>query len=352
MSMRETLVAQAEKQGADSYVAAIGRLPANLVGIRARVREILISPVKSLAMMNLPCTDVRENGLAIMCWKITDRQVMLVRRRPGTIRQKKYEYVRFSQREAPWLIHARQSYGHSQLVLEAHGLPNLLLGQDKFMSQTASTCDVLMSKKSAEIVRCVRGFDELTDWIRVFIASHDSEFPVDEVEAVWRPANDIRKVDAMHACGLDARTDFSDGGMVTVASQASLDLINSERPGLRRITPDALRMNIVFDTDLPAYAEDVIESVIFRPGRGTPLVMRFGGLCVRCSVPCVDPASTDKETDLEFLGWLGANRPYRPDPDPAKKASGATLGVNCAAELRDRCNYINVGDEIEILSEK
>lgn len=352
MSMRDTLVKQARKQGAESYVDAVGRLPRSLVGVRTRIKEILISPVKSLAMMSLPGADVRETGLAIMSWQVSDRQVMIVRRKQGSILGQEYQYERFSQREASYLVLARQTYGHGKLILEASGLQPVEVTAKTLAARHGELCNVLMSQKSREIVRCVQGVHSLTLWVRALISLHDPNFPVEEVEVVARRVNDVRWVDPMHACGLDARTDFSDGGMITVASQASLDLANAERAGLRPITSEALRMNIVFDATLPAYAEDFIDRVLIRPASQTSLALRFGGLCVRCSVPCVDPAKTNKPTDVEFLGWLAKNRPFRPDPDPNKKASGATLGVNCAPELKGGCSYINVGDEVEILSEK
>ncbi len=349
--MRETLVQQALSQGAQSYVDAIARLPTSLVGMRAKVAQIGISPVKSLAMMPLTRADVRQTGLTIPAWKdIGDRQVMIVRRKPGSIHGKQYNFVRFSQREAPYLVLARQSFSHGEVRLEAPGIHPQTFKYSDFLPRPGDTSTVLMSLKSQEIVPCVRGLNTLTLWVRALINKYDPSFPAHEIEVVARPIFDKRRVDPMHACGLDACTGFSDGGMITVASQTSLDLVNAERPGRRPITPEALRMNIVLDGLLP-YAEDVIGSVVIRPESEKPLTLHFGGLCVRCSVPCVNP-DNPQEVDTDFLRWLGANRPFRPDPDPTKKASGVTFGVNCAVGIGDGHSYINVGDMVEVVSEK
>ena len=127
---------------------------------------------------------------------------------------------------------------------------------------------------------------------------------------------------------------FADAFALLVTSEASLAHLNARlrAKGLAPVDIDRFRPNIVID-GVEAFEEDYA-----REARNGDAVIELVKLCVRCTVPSVDPARGEQGT--EPGATLAA---YRNDA----RAGGITFGVNgivaggAGRELR-------VGDEVEL----
>lgn len=121
---------------------------------------------------------------------------------------------------------------------------------------------------------------------------------------------------------------FADGYPCLVISSGSLADLNS---GLDEPLPmDRFRPNLVIDGCEP-YAEDGWRKISVGE-----TVLRFAGLCARCSVTTVDQMSGQR-TSVEPLRTLSTYR---------KREDGVVFGVNLVPE---KTGVIKVGDSITIL---
>jgi hypothetical protein len=351
MSYRETLIQLSRARGAENYARSIEQMP-SLIGVRGAISGISLSPLKSAKMMNVRSAVIGECGLVDPSVTVSDRKAMIVRRMPGEVNGSTYEFVRFSQREAPFLSLIQQDVDGEKIVFSMAGMPSLEIDAERLESKHGDRSIVLMSTQSKELTHCVHSpaTSTLTLWIHEVIRKFEPNFPIDAIEVVLRPERHERFVETDDACGTLAQTDFSDGAMVTVASQSTLDAMNAARKGLRQVTAEAFRMNILLE-GLPPNAEDLIASMLIRPDDDQPIVLRFGRMCVRCPVPCVDP-ETGVRPDGEPLAWLLKNRPPRPQEDKDKERKSATFGINCVFDAEERGRSIGVDDVVEIAEEK
>ncbi|HEX4939758.1 MAG TPA: MOSC N-terminal beta barrel domain-containing protein [Candidatus Kapabacteria bacterium] len=152
------------------------------------------------------------------------------------------------------------------------------------------------------------------------------------VRLVWMPESTYREVSPAHA-GEGHTTGFSDGFPLLLATQSSLDLLNSqlqEPVDWRRFRP-----NIVVAGDLAPHAEDGWKRL--RIGEVELAVVKP---CSRCVIPSINPDTADKNGQI-----LTVMRGYR------AAADGKTyFGQNVIVVTRPEVAVIRVGDPVELLA--
>jgi uncharacterized protein YcbX len=119
---------------------------------------------------------------------------------------------------------------------------------------------------------------------------------------------------------LQAENAFTDGFPVLVAGSASLADLNARLAarGASAVTMQRFRPNLVLE-GLQPFDEDHIDEIEIASDEG-PVVLKLVKPCVRCSIPNVDPATAD--SDSEPGATLAA---FRSDP---RMDGGITFGMN------------------------
>lgn len=324
---RLQLIELGKKRGANAFVSAMESMP-HIGGRRGNIVGISISPVKSLGMLNLRAARVGKRGLTINgVVPFEDRSFMIVREEEGQTERGTYSFVRFSQRECGKLVLARPSlkwktisYHHPTRDVGALEIDETMLRPSLYEESVA----VRLSKQSQEIVTGQLEKGPITEWVRLFLKKSGADIDISRIHVLREGLDFDRMVDPMHACGQEARTIYSDGGKVTVASMSTLAVMNQEfgRTKEREVSADAFRMNVLL-TGLPPFAEYLIKRINIQSLTGRQIPLDFGGACVRCDVTRVDLYTGDKP-DAQPLKWLKGNLPGRPD-EPSK----VTFGFNC-----------------------
>jgi hypothetical protein len=120
---------------------------------------------------------------------------------------------------------------------------------------------------------------------------------------------------------ITARTAFSDGFPLLVASTASLDELNRRiaAGGHAAVTMQRFRPNLVLEGVTDAHGEDFIDTLEIESPDG-PVRLKIVKPCARCSIPDVDPLSA--ETGHAVGDTL---RSYRAD---ARLDGALTFGQN------------------------
>ena len=138
-----------------------------------------------------------------------------------------------------------------------------------------------------------------------------------------------------------AVSQFSDGYAVLIASQASLDLLNSRlaTQGQHAVTMDRFRPNIVL-SGIEAHEEDLLDTITVETDDGL-VTLKLCKPCARCPIPNIDPL-----TAISHPAVSDALQQYRQNP----VLDGAiTFGMNAYVVRVDNqaINYtLRVGQRV------
>jgi uncharacterized protein len=222
------------------------------------ISQLLIHPIKSCAGIA-----VREAALIDTGFEY-DREWMVV--------DEQGEFV--SQRELPRLALIQPTLRASDLVLRAPGMLALHLALDAVVGR----CRV---RVWADTLDAYDMGDLAAQWFsdflgrRVRLARFDPE---------------AKRLASRQWTGeLEARTAFSDGFPILVASTASLTELNRRlcAQGQGAVTMQRFRPNLVLDGLPDAHGEDFIDTLEIDGG----VVLKLVKPCGRCTIPDVDPAT-------------------------------------------------------------
>jgi len=138
-----------------------------------------------------------------------------------------------------------------------------------------------------------------------------------------------------------ATTRFTDGFPLLIASQASLDLLNSKLD--ESLPMQRFRPNLVL-SGVSAHAEDGWKQI--RIGGSEGLRLTFGKCCSRCQVTTIDPATAEMAPAGEPLRTLATYRTMdilNPDGNTER---GVFFGANY---LHEGSGVVEVGASVEVL---
>ncbi len=263
-----------------------------------KISQIYIYPIKSLGAIRLQTTEVTERGLAL------DRRWVLV----------DASNVFLSQRTIPQMAKI-------DLEFEDNGfkITNSMNGNSILLNSESQNFEY------KEIVKI---------WDDEILASHvSSEMDSWFSDALgircrlfYQDDKSIRKIDPKYSISGKEQTSLSDGYLILMISEASMELLNSKMD----INIDILRFrpNIVINNVEP-HLEDKIKGFSINNTH-----LRGVKLCSRCILPTLDPASLNygKEPLKTLTGYRNVENKI-------------LFGQNVIIE---KTGFFSVGDEIII----
>jgi uncharacterized protein len=257
------------------------------------VTQLNIYPIKSTAGISLQTSVVEKTGLH------ADRQYMLV--------DSVGKFI--TGRQFPQLTQIQTCIDHESLVVQARGMPTLLISANQ---PATKTLGVNIWRDDCQAESLGAEFDE---WFSAYLQT--------ECSLVRIPAHQPRQVDPAYAAEHDV-VSFADGFPILIISQASLDDLNQrlEQP----VTMANFRPNIVV-SGCEAYAEDEWHS--FEIGN---IKLKAVKPCSRCIFTTVDPETGMKNALHEPFNTL---KSYR------QKQGKVFFGQNL---IPQNCGQICVGD--------
>ena len=255
-----------------------------------RIVSLHVHPVKSCAGVAVQDAWLCDTGLELdRWWMVVDEHG---------------EFV--SQRELPRMALVQTRVRHDDVVLRAPGMLALHLQQDRVEGA------VRVRVWDDEMPAFDMG-DLAAQWFSDFLGRRLRLARIDP---------DTRRLaSARWTGGLEAKTAFSDGFPLLVASTASLAELNRRltSAGHAAVPMERFRPNIVIDGLADAHGEDHIDTLTIDSPDGA-VVLKLVKPCSRCSIPDVDPATA--ETGHAVTDALAT---YRADP----RLDGAlTFGQN------------------------
>ena len=260
--------------------------------------QIIVYPVKSLAGISVTQWPLVKTGLLYdRCWMLVDAQG---------------EFL--SQRRLPRMALIKTQIIDNQLWLNAEGHQAISL------SLSPATGELISIKVWEYQGQGQTVSDALDHWFSLVL-----EHPC---RLVYHPENQIRPVDPDYAFNTD-QTAYSDGFPLLLASEASLADLN-HKSGLS-LDMRRFRTNLVA-THCKAFAEDR-----WRKIRINNVSFRLPKPCSRCAIPGIDP--DHGEPQKAVLSALADWRKYN---------NKVYFGQNL---IHDSTGILNLGDEIEILSQ-
>lgn len=249
-----------------------------------------LHPVKSCAGLAPAQALVIETGLDLdRAWMVIDEAGVMV-----------------TQRDLPRLALVRPTLRGSDMVLRAPGMLALHIALDTVEEPTRARVwnDEVQAYSMGSLA---------AQWFSDFLGRRLRLARIDP---------DTRRLaSARWTGGLEAKTAFSDGFPLLVASTASLTELNRRltAAGQAAVPMERFRPNIVIDGLADAHGEDHIETLTIDSPDGA-VVLKLVKPCSRCSIPDVDPATA--ETGHAVTDALAT---YRADP----RLDGAlTFGQN------------------------
>jgi uncharacterized protein len=227
-----------------------------------RISQLFIHPIKSCGGIAVQEATLIETGFEY------DREWMVV--------DAQGEFV--SQRELPRMALIQPTLRTSDLLLRAPGMLALHLALD-----------------AVEGACRVRVWDDTLDAFDMgdLAAQWFSDFLGQRVRLA-RFDPDARRLASREWTGEhQARTAFSDGFPLLVASTASLAELNRRlaAAGQDAVTMQRFRPNIVIEGIADAHGEDFIDTLSIDDGA---VVLKLVKPCGRCTIPDVNPASAEK----------------------------------------------------------
>ncbi len=348
LEYREALMASrksAENELKD-YRETLAGIPEDIKGVRARILSLRIHPLKALAGSREASLKIGKDGLETIDG-FKDRMAMLALRKPGECNDVKFDFVRFSQRNAPQLSLIKA--GGRQFGTMDYIAPDDTKFTLKAEDLHGKSGEPVLTRMfdDGELVSGVVENGSVTEWIRDFLKkwpSRNGSFNPDEVEVIVRNSDFERQVEERHRRGDHSRILYSDGGQLLITSKSTLDWLNKgllKEHGYdrREVFQGSFRPNIVLDQIL-TNLEDLVDSAEIGDLR-----LKFGEMCVRCPVPNIDPENA--QVTAEPGKWLTKNRPRR--PDTPKATFGVIAEIDPSSVMQSE---LSVGDDMEITGEK
>lgn len=337
---RDRLVAA--RPEAEEYRELVEALPENVAGLKGRIAELNIFPIKALGKLALEQALVGPNGISTADGHFHDRMAMLVYPKEGEHDGTPYTHMRYSQRENGDLVLLRPEITVDGLRYRVRdSVEDLVIEPGDLAPREGERVMMKMGDKG-NVHSGILENGRITDWIRKALR-------VEQVSLLIPDREFSRVVDGAGRTEEESGTLYSDGGQLLVANRATLDWMNESMAAkygvdFAPMEMDAFRPNIVLE-DLPANAEDVIARL--RIFGDHPPEMRFALLCVRCPVTKVMQGSGEKRKK-EPLAWLAKNRPPRIEGDK----NSVTFAVNADFRSQDNGRIVTVGDKFEVMAEK
>jgi uncharacterized protein YcbX len=228
------------------------------------ISQLFLHPIKSCGGIAVDEATLIDTGFEF------DREWMVVDRHGDFV----------SQREYPRMALVRPTLRSSDLVLRAPGMLALHLHLDA----VEGPCRVRVWD---DIVDAYDMGDLAAQWFSDFLG---------QPSRVARFDPDVRRLASARWTGaLEARTAFSDGFPLLVASTASLAELNRRLAdaGHDAVTMQRFRPNIVIDGLTDAHGEDFVDTLRIDSPDG-PVVVKLVKPCGRCSIPDVDPGTAEQ----------------------------------------------------------
>ncbi len=265
-------------------------------------------PIKGCKGWRLDSANLIERGIAF------DRHFMIV--------NSAWRFL--TQREYPRMALIEPSVANGILTLSAQGMETLSLPH----TDEGSTENVVVWDDTCQAVSQGR---EAAEWLSTFLGV--------DAHLVTMHRDFRRIVDQTYAVRPTDHTGFADGFQMLLASEASLESVNSRliESGSEPVPMNRFRPNIVV-SGCDAFAEDTWKHFKVRNSAGD--VEMYGvKLCGRCIVTTVDQASGTK-TGAEPIATL---KKFRRSADGAKVLFGQNV-------IHRNTGTIAVGDTIELLA--
>jgi len=255
-----------------------------------RIAHLFVHPIKSCGGIDVEQAALIDTGFEF------DREWMVVDRHGDFV----------SQRELPRMALVQPTLRTGDLVLRAPGMLALHLRLD-----------------AVEGACRVRVWDDEVDAFDMgdLAAQWFSDFLGQPLRLARFDPDAMRLASTRWTGAITARTAFSDGFPLLVASTASLDELNRRMAagGHAAVTMQRFRPNLVLEGVTDAHGEDFIDTLEIESPDG-PVRLKIVKPCARCSIPDVDPLSA--ETGHAVGDTL---RSYRAD---ARLDGALTFGQN------------------------
>jgi uncharacterized protein YcbX len=255
-----------------------------------RIAHLFVHPIKSCGGIDVEQAALIDTGFEF------DREWMVVDRHGDFV----------SQRELPRMALVQPTLRTGDLVLRAPGMLALHLRLD-----------------AVEGACRVRVWDDEVDAFDMgdLAAQWFSDFLGQPLRLARFDPDAMRLASTRWTGAITARTAFSDGFPLLVASTASLDELNRRMAagGHAAVTMQRFRPNLVLEGVTDGHGEDFIDTLEIESPDG-PVRLKIVKPCARCSIPDVDPLSA--ETGHAVGDTL---RSYRAD---ARLDGALTFGQN------------------------
>ncbi|KAJ3188419.1 hypothetical protein HDU85_005570 [Gaertneriomyces sp. JEL0708] len=301
------------------------------------VHSIYIYPVKSCRGIQVRSAAVNDYGFELdRFWTVaTSAGAMVTQRTVPRMALISTKLVLEGHSHAELHDIPAHAYQHGgKLVLSAPGMPDFTI---PFRSEDEMTVG---EHRQVEVWESqVDGFDEgdrVATWL--------SEFLGRDVRLVVKDVTKVRDLPRKHTPAksvfkYDPQTAFADGFPFLLASQPSLDDLNS-RLTAKALSPVSMlnfRPNIVIDyAELPAFTEDTFLRIEIG---GHQIII--ASRCSRCRLPNNDPETGNPHKTEPLVTLMGYRR-----LDKIKRHK-AFFGVNC---IQTDVNWtMHTGDEVRVL---
>jgi uncharacterized protein len=264
-----------------------------------RIAELFVHPVKSCGGIAVGEALLIDTGFEFdRAWMVVDAQG---------------EFL--SQREHPKLALVSCKLRASDVVLKAPGMLALHLAMDSAEGE----CRVRVWSDTVN----ARDMGELAaTWLSTYLG-------VPARLARFDP--DVhRYADEKWCAGVPARTAFSDGFPLLVASTASLAELNRrlQAAGQAAVTMERFRPNIVLEGLQDPHEEDTLDALEIESPDGAVL-LKLVKPCSRCSIPDVNPATAEQGRTVG-----DALQAYRAHP---KLGGAIAFGMNAIVVQGEDC---------------
>ena len=337
---------------AKTFARCISALPASIVGMEGTLGNGMQFAFKSLRGYYSKKLLISRDGLRSEDGAVGNRRVMFAKRAPGHVNGRNHSRLRFSLREAPTMLSIATDYADDLLILKAEGegyRQELRMAPHELQPQDGERVTVRMSMQSDELRTAILVQHGLGEWMNDALRLIGYKGDPDEIDALYFPPDEMRPVEAQHACGLDMHTLFTDGGYAHFVNEQTHSLMEASRkdkygPGVRKIALETFRADTAM-CGLPPCAEYLIKAIEIDAG-GRPVRVRFGGEMIRCS-SMLGHYPTGVRYDGDPLQWLKEHLPPRENAP-----TSVTFGHNVTFEPQDIGVVIGDGMTFRVIEEK
>ena len=238
--------------------------------VTATISRLFVYPIKSCAGVEVHEAILTETGLEFdRAWMVVDEEG---------------EFV--SQRELPRMALIQPKIRHSDMVLRAPGMLALHI-------ELNAVEEPALSRIWDDEVKAYDMGAVAAQWF--------SDFLGQKLRLVRFDPDHKRLSDSKWTGDVEALNQFTDGFAILVASQASLDGLNTrlEAAGHKVVTMERFRPNIVL-SGVQAHDEDRLD-VMLMEGQAEQMQLKAVKPCSRCPIPNIDPVtaiSTPEVNDI------------------------------------------------------